>query len=212
MSQPLVTISLRCFQRPARTIRAIQSVLDQNINGWELIVTGDACPFFETAEFRVFMSRAIIQAEKNGNKITCTNNLFHTGGCGYEIINHDIAIANGKYFIFLSNDDVILPNHLENYLSAINGTTYKWLYFDTWVEPYNAPRNAKPQQGMIGHSELIIETEYLRTMPPHGPEYGHDWELVKNLVKGTDLFDKAFSRPQTYIVKSVPGKEEQGID
>lgn len=210
--QPRLTISLRCYGRPQRTIRAIKSVLKQNTNNWELIITGDACPHFETNEFKNFIQAAKLYAMQNGNTITCSNNSMHTGSCGYQIINHDIAIAKGRYFMFMSNDDVMLSNHAANYLRHIEGTPYKWVYFDTWLRPANGIRLAELEKDRIGHSELIIETEYLRSMPAHGPNYGHDWELVQNLMIGTKLYKKAVGAPQTYQVMSVPGNQEQGID
>lgn len=208
-----ITISLRCYGRPQRTMRAIQNVLDQTINGWELLLTGDCCPYFDNSVFQDFINNtAIPLAEKNGNRIVFKNHIIHLGGCGYAIINHHIAAASGKYFIFLSNDDVILPNHAENYLSGIEGSPYKWVYFDTWLRPAGAIRVAQLEFGKIGHSELIIETDFLKSMPPHTKEYGHDWLLVQSMMKKTFSYKKVAGAPATYKVMSVPGNQEQGID
>ena len=35
---------------------------------------------------------------------------------------------------------------------------------------------------MIGHSELIIKTEFLQQMPTHDEHYGHDWALIFNMA------------------------------
>jgi len=214
MLQPAITISLRCFGRPARTIRAIKCVLSQTINNWELLLTGDNCPNFETAEFKSFVKASAKFAEANGNKIICNNNQFHTGGCGFEIINQHIKKAKGKYFIFLSNDDTIEPEHLENYLAGINSEDDYWdfVFFDSFVEPYGQVRTAALKDGSIGHSELIVKTSFLQTMPPHDANYGHDWRLIQNMIKGSTRWRKAMKLPITYIVKSVPGNLEQGID
>jgi len=136
----------------------------------------------------------------------------HTGNWGTEIRNQHIEDATGRYFMFMGSDDVLMPNHLENILKAIEGTDHDFMYFDTWVEPYNAPRNAQLKEGMIGHSELIIKTAFLRRMPIHQPFYGHDFSLAKNMMDGTERYAKAYGLPQTYYVMSVRGKEELGID
>lgn len=211
-TKPDVTISLRCYGRPTRTIRAVNSILQQTRGNFELLITGDACPNFQTDTWKYLMDFARRKLEERGCTLKWNNNPEHTGGCGYAILNQHIQDANGWYFMILSNDDVLLPNHVENYYSKIKATFYDWVYFDSWVEPNDAPRNAQLKEGMIGHSELIVKTSYLQKMPPHGPNYGHDWDLVKNLMEKSVLFAKAIGSPQTYIVKSIPGREEQGID
>jgi len=47
MKKPRITISIACYQRPERTKRSIQCILDQDINGWEAFIMGDACPDFQ---------------------------------------------------------------------------------------------------------------------------------------------------------------------
>ncbi len=212
MKNVRVTISLRCYGRPARTMRAIESILNQSMPNYELLLTGDNCPWFEDKTQRYLMEAAGRMVVRNGGLFSITNQVKNGGGCGYEIINNHIHIASAPFFIFMSNDDVLEPNHLENYLGSIEKTMYDWVYFDSYVEPYQAPRNAQLQPGGIGHSELIVSTKFLRTMPKHGPEYGHDWKLVENMMKASARYIKATGKPQTYIVKSVPGNVEQGID
>jgi hypothetical protein len=64
---------------------------------------------------------------------------------------------------------------------------------------------------MIGHSELMIRTEFLKTMPTHNEHYGHDWALIEAMAKfGTHA--KAINHPPTYHVMSLSDNREQGID
>lgn len=212
MSKPRITISLPCFGRPARTIRAIDSVLAQNTNNYELLITGDHCPYFSQADFSRLIDKYQFLCEELGNRLVCNNNQVHSGSWGYQIRNQHIKDATGTYFMFMGSDDVLHHNHLANELKYIENTDLDWIYFDTWVEPNCAPRNAQLQPGMIGHSELIIKTEFLQRMPPHTDRYGHDWDLVNNMMAATGKYKKAVGAPQTYIVKSIPGKEEHGID
>ena len=42
-----LTLSMASYGRPQRTIRAINSIANQNINGWEALVIGDGCPVMQ---------------------------------------------------------------------------------------------------------------------------------------------------------------------
>ena len=207
-----ISVSIPCFGRPQRTRRIINAVLDQNIDGWEALIIGDGCPVMQeiinSGEFKIQQD----EAQKMGNRLILENLDKNYGGCGYEITNQNIQRANGKYFIFSANDDLILPNHFENYLSGIEDTDYDFVYFNSYVEPYKSIRDAQLYYAHIGHSELIVKTEYAKNMPPHPPEYGHDWLFIDNLMKGGGKWAKAVDKEPTYIVKSVPVNREIGID
>lgn len=212
--KPLVTLSLRCYKRPERTRRMIECVMGQTVNNWELLLTGDNCPYFKEPEFIQFVKHYQRIAADSGNIIRFRNNQETGGGCGHVIINQHIGSANGHYFIFLSNDDIILPNHVANYTSfMLDNPDLKWAYFDTWVNPARPQtRDAQLKHGSIGHAELIVQTEFLRGMPFHGPEYGHDWTLIKNMMDKTTFYKKSIGSLPTYKVMGVPGALEQGID
>lgn len=207
-----ITISLPCYKRPERTIRAIESVLAQTVDGYELLITGDDCPEFKEADYvqRIYEICSIVPGLRNS--IRFKNNPKHGGFWGTDIRNKHILAAQGEWFMFMGSDDVLLPNHLENILAGVEGTDLDFAYFDTYVEPNDAPRNAQLKHGMIGHSELIVRSSFLKTMPAHKPIYGHDFDLVQHMLLKTDKFKKLSGLPQTYIVKSVTGKTEQGID
>ena len=207
-----LTLSMPCYGRPQRTIRAIECIANQTINGWEALVVGDGCEVMKDFIFSNYFSDIVRDTNARGNDLRISNNSENKGGCGYYITNQNIQRAKGEYFMFMSNDDVIKPNHFENYLSGIDNTDNDFVYFNSWVEPYNAPRTAALSFGNIGHSELIVRTEFLRKMPPHYDEYGHDWQLVLNMLNSGAKYHYAGYNERTYIVKSVPNKEELNID
>lgn len=133
------------------------------------------------------------------------------GGYGCHIINQNIERAKGEYFVFYANDDIILPNHFENYLSAIEGTDYDFVYFNSNIMG-EFTRNSSLNFGQIGHSELIVKTEFLKKMPKHTDSYGHDWDLIQNMINAGAKYIKAYDNPPTYIVKSLANNREQNID
>ena len=206
-----LTLSMPCYGRPQRTIRAINCIANQTINGWEALVTGDGCPVMQDFINSNYFADIQKDCASKGNDLIITNNRINQGGHGYAITNENIMLALGKYFLFFANDDIILPNHFENYLSQIEETDLDFVYFNTEVKPTNSLRVSQLQYGMIGHSELIIRTEFLRQMPMHNEHYGHDWSLIQNMMQ-SGKYKKAENCPSTYHVMSLSDRREQGID
>ena len=206
-----LTLSMACYGRLKGTIRAIECIANQTTNNWEALVTGDGCPVMQNFLDINFFDEMIADCKARGNDLIITNNKQNKGGHGYAIINENIRIAKGKYFAFFANDDILLPNHFENYLSAIENTDLDFAYFDSYVAPRRANRVAQLQYGMIGHSELIIKTDFLREMPIHDAEYSHDWRLIEEMAR-LGKHQKAQGFPPTYHVMSLSDNREKGID
>jgi GT2 family glycosyltransferase len=206
-----LTLSMASFGRPQRTIRAINSIANQTANDWEALVIGDGCPIMQDFIDSNYFADIVKDCEARGNQLIIKNNKINQGGNGFAIINNNIKIAKGKYFVFFANDDIILPNHFDNYLSAIENTDYDFMYFDSYVAPRRANRIAQLQYGMIGHSELIIKTDFIKQMPTHNEHYGHDWALIETMGR-LGSHAKAINHPPTYHVMSLSDNREQGID
>jgi len=206
-----LTLSMASFGRPQRTIRAINSIANQTANDWEAYVVGDGCPIMQDFIDSEYFNDLIEQCSYNGNDLIICNNPINQGGNGYAIINNNIQIAQGEYFVFFANDDILLPNHFENYLSQIEGTDLDFVYFNSEVKPTNSLRIAQLQYGSIGHSELIVRTEFLKQMPFHDAEYGHDFALIQSMMQN-GKHKKAENCPPTYHVMSLSDNREQGID
>lgn len=206
-----LTLSVPSYGRPQRTIRAIECIAAQTVNGWQALIGGDGCLVMKKFVESGYFADIIHDCGKRGNLLSISNYDKNMGGYGYAITNNNIKIARGTYFTFFANDDVILPNHFANYLSEIEGTDYDFVYFNTINEAQALIRNSTLTFGGIGHSELIIKTDFLKKMPPHKPEYGHDWHLIKNMLNAGAKYKKSENQP-TYIVKSVATLREEGID
>lgn len=206
-----ITLSMASYLRPQRTMRSIECISNQSINGWEALIVGDGCPFISEMLSTGVLNTHFAKAEEAGNILKIENLDNNTGGYGCHIINQNIERAKGDYFIFYANDDIILPNHFDNYLSAIEGTDYDFVYFNSNImEQYM--RNSSLNYGQIGHSELIIKTEFLKKMPKHTSSYGHDWNLIQNMMNAGAKYRKADEKHPTYVVKGLPDKREQNID
>ena len=206
-----LSVSMPCFGRPQRTIRAINCIANQSINGWEALVIGDGCPIMQDFIDSDYFKDIIEMCSYNGNDLIIENNSVNQGGHGFAITNNNIKIAQGEYFTFFANDDIILPNHFENYLSQIENTDLDFVYFNSEVKPTNSLRVSRLEYGMIGHSELIVRTEFIRQMPTHNEHYGHDWALIQSMMLN-GKHKKAENSPATYHVMSLSDRREQGID
>lgn len=197
-----LTISLPCFERPERTKRSIQCILDQDINGWEAFIMGDCCPHFQKLIDSGYLQSVKEEQEKKGNIIHYFNAEVNGGGCGYKLTNYAIENATGKYFIFYANDDVILNNHFSNYLE-IENTDLDYMYFNSWIDPTNSIRNATLGFCQIGHSEIILTSKLAKSLPAHDDIYGHDWRFIeKMIISGRGK--KSTKNNLSYRVMSVP--------
>jgi hypothetical protein len=206
-----LTVSMPCYQRPQRTIRAIECIANQNRNGWQALIVGDCCPNMYKLMVSNYFSDIVNDCRKNGNLIEISNLYNNTGCWGYHIHNINRNRAIGKYFVFMDNDDVIKENHFHNYLSGIEGTDYDFVYYNSFIEPENKIRNSKLEEGHIGHSEIIIRTEFLREMKAHVAQYGHDWYVIREMMQ-SGAKHKKMESDYTYIVKGTPAMREQNID
>lgn len=206
-----LTVSVPCYGRKRGTIRSIECIAKQNINDWEALIVGDGCPVMQDFLDSNYFSELQKECKLKGNDLKIWNEPINIGGHGYMITNNNIKIANGEFFIFYSNDDIILENHFQNYLSQIENTTYDFVYFNSWVEPYKSKRYSKLERNHIGHSEIIVRTEFLRRMPEHTSEYCHDWVLISNMLK-SGIFKKCDLCPTTYNVMSLSHIREENLD
>lgn len=209
---PLLSVVMPCYKRPQRTRRMLECIKNQTLNGWELFLYGDCCSDYWDMVCSDWFKELDDYVSGKGNKIWQWDSNKHMGGYGYHAINRAISVASGDYFMFLGNDDIILPNHFQHYYDFIINSGLDFTYFNTYNEAIKMPRMSQLLHGSIGHSELIVRTSFLKQMPPHGPEYGHDWKLVQDMVSATHMYQKSSDELFTYRVMSVPGREEQGID
>jgi glycosyltransferase involved in cell wall biosynthesis len=198
-----ISVCCPCFMKPQRTIRAIESVLNQDINDWEALFIGDGCPQFERfmddGTFSAYSEKAL----ENGNEMHFINLKEHKGGWGYAARNVGFRLARGQYIVFLDNDDVIATNHFRNYLSEIENTDADMVYFNSYIDPIDTVRESELRFGCIGHSEIIVKTELLKNFIQK-PEYGHDWAMIEHLIRKNALIRKSNNEP-TYIVKEIGG-------
>ncbi|MBB4077525.1 glycosyltransferase involved in cell wall biosynthesis [Lewinella aquimaris] len=101
MKVPRFSVIITTYNRPNYLVEAIQSVIDQSFEDWELIVIDDGSN--PTSEFYVrrFNCSEKIKYRYQNNK-----------GPG-PARQHGIDLAQGEYICLLDDDDYYLPNHLQ---------------------------------------------------------------------------------------------------
>ena len=201
MGEFRATISMPCYLRVKSTQRALECILSQTAAPFEAIAIWDGCPYYHT--FEPFLAEMKIAMESKGNAFVYFNT-EHSGGYGYKQVNWAIKNARGKYFLTLGNDDYIEPNHIEHYLSGIEGTDFDIVCFDTFLVKYNCLRVAGFVYGSAGDQEIIVKTEFRRKVPERGTEYASDWTGIENMIRAGAKLGKGGGKP-TYYVANADG-------
>ncbi|MCK4820738.1 glycosyltransferase family 2 protein [bacterium] len=102
MASPFFTVVIPTYNRSSMLKRAIESVLNQTFEDFEIIVVDDHSTDDTSSVARSFSDPRIQYFMNNGTK----------GACGAR--NAGIFSAKGKWVAFLDDDDVWLPNKLEH--------------------------------------------------------------------------------------------------
>jgi len=107
-SNPKVSVVLICYNHEKYIREAIESILSQSFQDFELIIVDDGSDD---------NTLNIIQSYDDPRIITKTQN-----NSGPSIaLNNGIAVSNGKYIAFMSGDDVSLPHRLATQIEQIEG-------------------------------------------------------------------------------------------
>jgi glycosyltransferase involved in cell wall biosynthesis len=108
MTRPLVTIVLPTFDRFEFLPSTVQSVFDQTMRDWELVVADDG----SGPEVRDYLHTL-----NDGERVR-TLLLPHSGNAG-KARNAAIAVARAPYIAFIDSDDVWEPQKLERQLATM---------------------------------------------------------------------------------------------
>ena len=195
---PKITVLLPCRDRPERTNRAIQSVVDQTFDDWELLVIGDRCKNIE---------RMVSVGDwSQHDRIHIENVWFEPDlpSCG-AALNFGAEKAKGEYTLFLANDDFFHPRHMEVRLDVIEGTGLDFVACPALIagRMRRVIRYPSIKYGHIGHSELIVRTDMLRKYP-HQCGYGHDWHFIDDMVRHGHKYSIHHDVPPTITVTRTP--------
>jgi glycosyltransferase involved in cell wall biosynthesis len=113
--QPLVSVIIATYNRADWLAKAIQSVLSQTYESYEIIICDDGSTD-KTAEIvRGFYTDKIVYLHQQNKGRSVARNLAFTK-------------AKGKYIAFLDDDDIFLPEKLEKQIKAMEDSDFAMSY------------------------------------------------------------------------------------
>ena len=104
------------YNRPEKLIRAVQSILDQDYENWEMIIVNDS-PLFDYSIFNKFLEE---NKEKIINKIKYFINEENKGVNYSRNFALDNISNNSNYFTFLDDDDYFNKETLKKTFEKLN--------------------------------------------------------------------------------------------
>jgi len=151
----MVSVIVPTYNRPDMLTGAINSILNQTYQDFEIIVVNDAGKSVEN----------IIKVLNKNSNITY---LSHTKNRGMAAArNTGIKEAKGKYIAYLDDDDIFYPDHLETLVNFLENSEYKVAYTDAYrVHQENE------------NGEYIVTKRDL----PYSFDFNYDQILVDNFI------------------------------
>jgi glycosyltransferase involved in cell wall biosynthesis len=101
LSHPLVTIGLSIYNAESTLVSAVQSIVAQTYQEWELLLIDDGSHDASYKIARDFKDKRIVAVSDGQNKGLSAR------------LNQAVKMARGKYFCRMDQDDVAFPNRLE---------------------------------------------------------------------------------------------------
>ncbi len=141
-SQPLVSVIIPTYNRPKELARAIQSVLSQTYQNFEILVVDDGseedlkkvCDSFNDTRIRFFRN------EKHTNANMARN--------------RGIKEAKGEYIAMLDSDDEFLSHHLERRVEKIQEWDCDGIFGSAYID--NGSKRTLKLSRPLNEGELMI--------------------------------------------------------
>jgi glycosyltransferase involved in cell wall biosynthesis len=196
----MFSIILPTYNRAHMISRAIESVINQTYDNWELIIIDDGSTDNTKELVRTYIdkdSRIKYHYQENAERSAARNN--------------GIKLAKGEYICFLDSDDEFLSNHLKTFKIEIiksNGSQKTLFYtLKTKEEPQSHTNklvevfisNIHSQQ-VCGSKKIFSKYKYDINI-----NIGEDKELFMRIVQEFDLFQirKATIQVIEHLERSV---------
>ena len=180
--------------RDKKLLRAVQSVINQTFENWELIIISDGC------EQTIDILKSHAPALENNNIIVYKiPKQKRWGG----VRNIGIAKATGKYIIYLDGDDYYFPAYLMDLHNEMQEEK-TWYYVDDLKlkNKLFVRDNCDLSLGRCGTSNIIhkreMQSKWLCS------DYGEDYQFIKQLVKESIDYKKL--KTVGYYVAHIPKK------
>lgn len=188
----LISVITSTFKRPEKLKRAIQSVIDQTYENWELIVVSDGGDKETKYAVNGFNDKRIKYLE-------CRHFGNHS-----RPKNVGIKASKGDYICFCDDDNQFRPDHINVLLKGIQRERTDVVYGDRWI--IDETGEHKPQIGVfseydpnmlfmsnfIDTSDVMIKREVLFEIGGCDERYKKfcDWNLWIRMTKAGKTFKR----------------------
>src|SRR5579884_859304 len=117
---PMVSVIVPTYNRPAQLREALETILRQTMQDFEIIVVNDGDIDVEDIIHALDHDGRIIYARHDRNRGLAASR------------NTGLRLAKGKYVAYLDDDDRYYPEHLEMLVRALEAGTFRAAYSDAW--------------------------------------------------------------------------------
>jgi glycosyltransferase involved in cell wall biosynthesis len=191
-SAPIISIIMPTYNRSVFLRRAIESVFQQTLSDWELIIVDDASTDDTPGVIGEFMAR--------DKRIVALRNDINLYPGISKILDRGLAVAKGEYIARLDDDDYwidpdklkkqydFLENH-PNYVVIGSGMVvvdnegkelYRYLKKETDEEIRRTALSANP----FSHTTVMFRAEIAKKVGGYGDwRYAEDWNLWLKMGK-----------------------------
>lgn len=123
-ARPLISIYMPTWNRQQLAIRAINSVLRQDYEHWEMIIVDDCSSSYE--QLQSFVEGL------NDPRVRYTRNDYNSGACA--VRNQAILQAKGEFITGIDDDDEWMPDRLSTFLEHQHQlVTHAFLYANDYL-------------------------------------------------------------------------------
>jgi glycosyltransferase involved in cell wall biosynthesis len=178
--RPLISIILPTFNRPHYLSITLDSVLSQVYDNFEVIV----CDNSDNED-----SEKVIK-KYNDERIFYFHNKENLGA--EENYNKCLTLAKGDYFHFLCDDDILLPNCLQEKVELINSTKAQFVFSKFGIIDL---------KNVITEYEYIPDSECLKNLKNECSIQGLSFDVYK--INKEKVFDDLYFRNNLICLPSV---------
>ncbi|MGB5980573.1 MAG: glycosyltransferase family 2 protein [Nonlabens sp.] len=188
MTSPLVTVVVSTYNRPKILKSALESVIYQVFDSWQVLVIGDNCSI-ETGQ---------MIEDLNHPKIKYHNNTLRYGEQSGSN-NIGMALAKTKYIALLNHDDIWTPDHLERAITYLESNQDEFYIansmFSKRVDKNGFPKFNPPFDQR--HLKTAFSSSHLYVEP------SSSWVFNKNVIEKVGLWKHGSEISRTPIVNYI---------
>ena len=178
--------------REQKIIRAVNSVINQTYQDWELVIVADGC------------QRTVDILKESFSDPRIKGYLIPKQKIWSGVVrNYGLDRASGEWACYLDIDDVWGNSHLSSIAPQLGDR--QWYWFNDYVLKDNLFHMRQASIGVMGRcgtSNVIHRKDLARWNEKDS--YAHDWNFIKNLKSASKKY--AFIKAGKYYVCHIPGK------